>query len=39
MRKKVVDWDDILDCGAFFRVGNRDYPEHEPVGYGEVNLD
>ena len=39
MRKKVVDWDDVLDCGAFFRVGNRDYPEHEPVGYGEVNLD
>jgi penicillin-binding protein 2 len=39
MRKKVVDWDDILDCGPFFRVGNRDYPEHEPVGYGEVNLD
>ena len=39
MRKKVVDWDDILDCGPFFRVGNRDFPEHEPVGYGEVNLD
>ena len=39
MRKKVIDWDDILDCGPFFKVGNRDYPEHEPVGYGEVNLD
>lgn len=39
MRKKVVDWDDVLDCGPFFRVGNRDFPEHEPVGYGEVNLD
>ncbi len=39
MRKKVVDWDDALECGAFFRVGNRDYPEHEPVGFGEVNLD
>ena len=39
MRKKVVDWDDILDCGPFFRVGNRDFPEHEPVGYGDVNLD
>ncbi len=39
MRKKVIDWDDVLDCGPFFRVGNRDYPEHEPVGYGEVNLD
>jgi len=39
MRKKVVDWDDILNCGPFFRVGNRDFPEHEPVGYGEVNLD
>lgn len=39
MRKKVVDWDDVLECGASFRVGNRDYPEHEPVGFGEVNLD
>jgi penicillin-binding protein 2 len=39
MRKKVVDWDDVLDCGAFYRVGNRDYPEHEPVGFGDVNLD
>ncbi len=39
MRKRVVDWDDALDCGAFFRVGNRDFPEHEPVGFGEVNLD
>ncbi len=39
MRKKVVDWDDILECGAFYRVGDRDFPEHEPVGYGEVDLD
>lgn len=39
MRKRVVDWDDALDCGAFFMVGNRAFPEHEPVGYGEVNLD
>ena len=39
MRKKVVDWDDALECGAFYRVGNRDFPEHEPVGFGEVNLD
>ncbi len=39
MRNKVVDWDDILECGAFYRVGNRDYPEHEPVGFGDVNVD
>jgi penicillin-binding protein 2 len=39
MRKKVVDWDDVLECGAFYRVGNRDFPEHEPVGFGDVNLD
>ncbi len=39
MRKRVVDWDDALECGAFYRVGNRDFPEHEPVGFGEVNLD
>jgi penicillin-binding protein 2 len=38
MRKKVVDWDDILECGAFYRVGNRDFPEHGP-GYGDVDLD
>lgn len=39
MRRKVVDWDDILECGASYRVGDRDFPEHEPVGYGEVDLD
>lgn len=39
MRKKVVEWDDVLECGAFYKVGNRDFPEHEPVGFGEVNLD
>lgn len=39
MRKKVVDWDDILDCGPSFRVGDRDFPEHERVGYGDVDLD
>ena len=39
MRKKVVDWDDVLECGAFFRVGNRDFPEHEPVGFGDVDVE
>jgi penicillin-binding protein 2 len=39
MRKRVVDWDDILDCGPSYRVGDRDFPEHEPVGYGDVDLD
>lgn len=39
MRNRKVDWDDALECGASFRVGNRDFPEHEPVGFGEVNLD
>ena len=39
MRRKVVDWDDILECGAFLRVGDHDFPEHEPVGYGDVDLD
>ena len=39
MRSKVIDWDDILECGAYFKVGNRDFPEHEPVGYGDVNVD
>jgi len=39
MRKKVIDWDDALECGPSYRVGNRDFPEHEPAGFGEVNLD
>lgn len=39
MRKRVVDWDDIIECGAFFKVGNRNFPEHEPVGYGAVDVD
>lgn len=39
MRRGIVDWDDILDCGPSYRVGDRDFPEHEPVGYGQVDLD
>jgi len=38
MRHKVVDWDTILECGPSYRVGGRDFPEHDPAGYGEVDL-
>jgi penicillin-binding protein 2 len=39
MRNHKVDWDDVLDCGAFYRVGNRNFPEHEPVGFGPVDVE
>lgn len=39
MRNKVIDWDDILDCGPSLRVGGRDFPEHDPAGYGQVDLE
>lgn len=39
MRNHVIDWDDILECGPSYRVGSRDFPEHDPAGYGEVNLE
>lgn len=39
MRNQVIDWDDILDCGPSYRVGGREFPEHDPAGYGQVNLE
>lgn len=39
LRHGIVDWDDILECGPSFRVGARDFPEHDPAGYGQVNLE
>ena len=39
MRNRVIDWDDILDCGPSYRVGSRDFPEHDPAGYGQVDLE
>ncbi|MFM9001618.1 MAG: peptidoglycan D,D-transpeptidase FtsI family protein [Opitutia bacterium] len=39
MRKGTVRWDEVLDCGPSFRVGNRDFPEHTPEGYGPVDLE
>jgi len=37
-RKRVLDPEDILFCGASFRVGNRNFPEHTPPGFGEIAL-
>ena len=39
LRHGIVDWDDVLECGPSFRVGGRDFPEHDPAGYGPVNLE
>ncbi|NBV78750.1 MAG: hypothetical protein EBR62_02645 [Verrucomicrobia bacterium] len=39
MRNHKVDWDDILDCGPSYMVGGRAFPEHEPSGYGQVDLE
>jgi penicillin-binding protein 2 len=39
MRANKIDWDDILDCGASYLVGGRAFPEHDPVGYGQVDLE
>lgn len=39
LRKGTVRWDEVLDCGPSFRVGNRDFPEHDPQGYGPVDLE
>jgi len=39
MRTNKIDWDDILDCGPSYLVGGRAFPEHDPVGYGQVDLE
>jgi penicillin-binding protein 2 len=39
LRHGIVDWDDVLECGPSFRVGGRDFPEHDPAGYGPVDLE
>lgn len=39
LRKGTVQWDEVLECGPSFRVGNRDFPEHDPQGYGPVDLE
>ncbi len=37
-RKEVLDPDDVLFCGPSYRVGNRNFPEHTPPGFGEIAL-
>ncbi|MEI6284834.1 MAG: penicillin-binding transpeptidase domain-containing protein, partial [Opitutae bacterium] len=39
MRNGKIDYDDILDCGPSLRIGNRDFPEHEPYGFGQVDVE
>ncbi len=39
MRTGKIDWDDILDCGPSYMVGGRAFPEHDPAGYGQVDLE
>ena len=37
-RKGVLDPEEILTTGASYRVGNRNFPEHTPPGFGEIAL-
>ena len=39
MRSGKIDYDDILDCGPSLRIGNRDFVEHEPFGFGQVDVE
>ena len=39
MRSGKIDYDDILDCGRSLKIGNRDYLEHEPYGFGQVDVE
>ncbi len=39
MRNHIIDWDDILECGTSFRVGNRDFPEHGGEAFGSVDVE
>ena len=37
-RKEELQPDEILFCGPFFRVGNRNFPEHSAPGFGRIAL-
>ncbi|MGE9290557.1 MAG: penicillin-binding transpeptidase domain-containing protein [Puniceicoccales bacterium] len=37
-RKGVLDPEEILFCGASYRVGNRNFPEHSAPGFGDIAL-
>lgn len=37
-RRGVLDPTEILFCGASYRVGNRNFPEHSAPGFGEIGL-
>jgi penicillin-binding protein 2 len=39
MRSGKIDYDDILDCGPSLKIGNRDFLEHEPFGFGQVDVE
>ena len=38
LRRGVLEPDEILFCGPSYRVGNRNFPEHTPPGFGEIAL-
>ncbi len=37
-RSGTLEPDEVLFCGATYRVGNRNFPEHTPPGFGEIAL-
>jgi penicillin-binding protein 2 len=39
MRSGKIDYDDILDCGRSIMIGNREFVEHEPYGFGQVDVE
>lgn len=39
MRSGKIDYDDILECGQSLKIGNRDFVEHEPFGFGQVDVE
>ncbi|MGF1530053.1 MAG: penicillin-binding transpeptidase domain-containing protein [Puniceicoccaceae bacterium] len=38
LRHRVIEPDTILQCGGSYRVGNRDFREHTPAGFGPIAL-
>ena len=39
MRSGKLDPDEILECGSYFDIGGRKWPEHDGAAFGAVNLE
>lgn len=38
LRHDIVAHDDLRYCGPFFRVGDRDFPEHSGIAFGQIDV-